>query len=182
MTTPNPFPSFKPTEGESEPEITPYMPHLKRKLSTIDETPLNQVMALTKELKLTKQRLKTTENKNTQLLSQVFNLRRLMKRIAYEEDLNMIRLEQKLSKKNLKIQNLEQNIRFLEQNSKWLDDIAGFWSEVVDRDMEVDSDDELKQYLQDKYGKGVEDQEEDVEGEEEVDLEDQGIQGEQEGE
>jgi hypothetical protein len=93
------------------------------------------------------------ENKNKELMSQVFDLRRLIKRVAYEEDHNIISLESRNKEKSKKIKNLEDNLRFLEKNSKWLDDIAGFWNTVVDRDMDVDSDEELKQYLFRKYGK-----------------------------
>jgi hypothetical protein len=88
----NPFPSLTPKKEETE-LLQQQVVKLKRKLSTIDETPISQVTALKMELQKTKQHLKTMENKNTQLLSQVFNLRRLIKRIAYEEDLNMIGLE-----------------------------------------------------------------------------------------
>jgi hypothetical protein len=40
-----------------------------------------------------------------------------------------------------------------------LDDIAGYWEEVVDKDMDVDSDEELKVYLKHKYGKNSVDEE-----------------------
>lgn len=71
------------------------------------------------------------ENKNTELLSQIYDLRRLIKRVAYEEDLNLISLEKKCERKDDKIRQLEDNIRFLEKNSKWLDSVASFWRDVL---------------------------------------------------
>ncbi len=154
MTTP--FPQID-KKGEQPAMLLEYSPNqqvkIKRKLSTIVETTTENLQTVKNELKLTKQKLQTMENKNTELMSQVFDLRRLIKRIAYEEDLNIITMEKQLKEKNAKIKNLKQNLRLLEKNSKWLDDIACYWNEVVEKDMTLDSDEELKSYLKLKYGK-----------------------------
>ena len=96
----------------------------KRKLSSIDETAIL-------ELDKYKKRCKLLETKNEELLSTVYNLRRLLKRVAMEEDLNLVRLENMIDEKDEEINKLKFSINCLEENSSWLDSVAGYWTEVI---------------------------------------------------
>lgn len=100
---------------------------LKDDLPIVEET-------LQSELKTANKKVRVLEKKNNQLLSKIYNLRRLLNRVTYEEDLNMIRLENKIEEKNMEIENYKDVLRSLEKNSKWLDGVADFWKNVVDND------------------------------------------------
>ena len=96
----------------------------KRKLSSIDETSIL-------ELDKYKKRCKLLESKNEELLSTVYNLRRLLKRVAMEEDLNLLRLENMLNQKDKEMTDLKLSIDCLENHSRWFDSVADYWSEVI---------------------------------------------------
>ena len=108
---------------------------LTKQLSVIEET-------LEKELASTKAKLRAVEQKNDSLLSQVFDLRRLLKRIGYEEDLNMIRFEKLVQKKDDEIDNLRSLLKTLEKNSKLLDQVGSYWVEVVNEETCIDFEQE----------------------------------------
>jgi hypothetical protein len=112
-------------------------PVLVKKLSVIDET-------LQMELERTKKKLNKITNQNTVLMSQVFNLTRLMKRIAYEEDLNIRRMEAKIEDKDEQINELRYVLKVVEQNSKWFDNCSDFWDKVVNNEDDSDVKEEKK--------------------------------------